>query len=131
MPDSYRYSEAEHQDAIVAFGVMLRRWRERNGWTQYTVYQWAKQAGFTAMAPSTLSVLENAKAPKPRPETFFAIAEANRRLANGEFDGLKDPKLKALVVQGAPLRGDDGKLWGPADFWSCHVGLLPPPSAFR
>ncbi len=109
---------------------MLRRWREHNGWTQYTAYKWGKQAGFLVMAPSTLSVMENGKAPKPRPETFFAMAEVNRRLLEQDWGLIRDARLRELVQQGQPLLGDDGKAWGPADFWSCHVGLLPPPRAY-
>lgn len=113
------------------FGAMLRRWRLRNGWTQYTVHQWAQQAGFDAMAPSTLSVMENGKAFKPRPETFFALAEANRRVEEREFAGVSDRGLLAVLQQSQPLRGDDGLVWGPAEFWSCHVGLLPVPIEYR
>ena len=127
----YRY-DPELQEIIAArFGQMLRCWRERNGWTQYTAYNWAKAAGFAAMAPSTLSVMENGKAPKPRPETFFALAEINRRLVMQEFDGIADPALAQLVSQAKPLRGDDGRVWGPADFWSCHVGLVAVPAEYQ
>lgn len=113
------------------FGAMLRRWRMFNSWTQYTVHHWAQQAGFDAMAPSTLSVMENGKAFKPRPETFFALAEANRRVDEREFGGVRDRALLEVLQQSQPLRGDDGLVWGPAEFWSCHVGLLPVPTEYR
>lgn len=131
MPSSYLYDEAEHQRHVARFGRLLRQWRERNGWTQYTAYKWAKEAGFTAMAYSTLSVMENGKAPKPRPETFFALAELNRRLAAQDWTGLHTRELRDQVQHGFPLLSDDGKPWGPMEFWGCHVGLIPVPSAFE
>jgi transcriptional regulator with XRE-family HTH domain len=126
----YRYDPELQQIAAARFGEMLRRWREQQGWTQYTAYKWAKGAGFAAMAPSTLSVMENGLAPKPRPETFFALAEIHRRLAMQEFDGIADRSLAQLVETAQPLRGDDGRVWGPAEFWSCHVGLLGVPRGY-
>ena len=32
--------------ALEDFGRMLRLWRERNGWTQYTAERWGREAGF-------------------------------------------------------------------------------------
>ena len=129
MSSEYRYIEAKQLEAGQEFGRMLRRWRELNNWTQYTAYKWAKEAGFEVMAPSTLSVFENGKAPKPRPESFFALAEVNRRLAAKDFSGVRTRALKDLISQAQPLVDDDGRAWGPAEFWSCHLGLLPVPSA--
>lgn len=127
----FRYSEAELQQSAEAFGRLMRRWREHCSWTQYTAYQWGQQAGFSVMAPSTVSVMENGKAPKPRPETFFAMGEVNRRLAEQDWGLIRDQDLREQVQRGQPLVGDDGRVWGPAEFWSCHVGLLPAPKAYR
>jgi transcriptional regulator with XRE-family HTH domain len=131
MHSEYRYIEAKQLEAGQQFGRMLRRWRELNNWTQYTAYKWAKEAGFEVMAPSTLSVFENGKAPKPRPESFFALAEINRRLAAKDFSGVRTRILKDLISQAKPLVDDEGQVWGPAEFWSCHLGLLPVPSAYQ
>ncbi len=131
MTSEYRYIEAKQLEAGQQFGRMLRRWRELNNWTQYTAYKWAKEAGFEVMAPSTLSVFENGKAPKPRPESFFALAEVNRRLAAKDFTGVRTRSLKEQISQAQPLVDDDGRLWGPAEFWSCHLGLLPVPLAYQ
>jgi transcriptional regulator with XRE-family HTH domain len=131
MLSEYRYIEAKQLEAGQQFGRMLRRWRELNNWTQYTAYKWAKEAGFEVMAPSTLSVFENGKAPKPRPESFFALAEINRRLAAKDFSGVRTRILKDLISQAKPLVDDEGQVWGPAEFWSCHLGLLPVPSAYQ
>lgn len=109
---------------------MLQRWRVLNGWTQYTAYKWGKEAGFAVMAPSTLSVFENAKAPKPRLESFFALGEINRRLAMKDFSGLTTQALKELVEAAEPLKGEGGRVWTPTDFWSCHAGLLAVPKAY-
>ena len=131
MSSEYRYIEAKQLEAGQEFGRMLRRWRELNNWTQYTAYKWAKEAGFEVMAPSTLSVFENGKAPKPRPESFFALAEVNRRLAARDFSGVRTRALKDLINQAQPLVDDEQRVWGPAEFWSCHLGLLPVPSAYK
>ncbi|MFM9089450.1 MAG: helix-turn-helix domain-containing protein [Cyanobium sp.] len=131
MPSEYRYVEARQQEAGLLFGRMLRRWRELNNWTQYTAYKWAREAGFEVMAPSTLSVFENGKAPKPRPESFFALAEVNRRLAAKDFSGVRTRALKDQISQAQPLLDDDGRLFGPAEFWSCHLGLIPIPAAYQ
>jgi transcriptional regulator with XRE-family HTH domain len=127
----YRYNRADQDRKSLEFGRMLRRWRELNSWTQYTGYKWAKEAGFQVMAPSTLSVFENGLAPKPRPESFFALAEINRRLAVRDFSGVHSRELLVLIRAAQPLTGDDGKVWGPADFWSCHLGLVAVPSAYQ
>lgn len=127
----YRYDAAAHQLAVDRFGAMLRNWRELNHWTQYTAYKWGKAAGFPSAAPSTISVIEQGKAPKPRPETFFALGEINRRLAMRDFQGVTDATLLELVSAAEPLRGDDGMVWGPAEFWSCHVGLIQVPERYR
>ena len=131
MAQEYRYIEARQLEAGQQFGRMLRRWRELNNWTQYTAYKWAREAGFEVMAPSTLSVFENGKAPKPRPESFFALAEINRRLAAKDFSGVRTRALKDLISQAEPLVDDQGQVWGPAEFWSCHLGLLPVPVAYQ
>ena len=112
MSSEYRYIEAKQLEAGQEFGRMLRRWRELNNWTQYTAYKWAKEAGFEVMAPSTLSVFENGKAPKPRPESFFALAEVNRRLAAKDFSGVRTRPLKDLISQAQPLVDDDGRVTG-------------------
>jgi transcriptional regulator with XRE-family HTH domain len=131
MSSEYRYIEAKQLEAGQEFGRMLRRWRELNNWTQYTAYKWAKEAGFEVMAPSTLSVFENGKAPKPRPESFFALAEVNRRLAAKDFSGVRTRVLKDQISKAQPLVDEDGRVWGPAEFWSCHLGLLPVPTAYQ
>jgi hypothetical protein len=87
---------------------MLRIWRQRNHWTQYTGHSWARQAGFGAIAPSIVSALENGEIRKPRPETFFALGEMNRRLAAREYAGIVNYELGVLVREAEPLRGDCG-----------------------
>jgi transcriptional regulator with XRE-family HTH domain len=127
----YHFDPEEQALFISRFGRMLRKWREDNGWTQYTAYNWAKEAGFQAMAPSTLCVFEQGKAPKPRPESFFALGEVNRRLMAKDYTGITTRKLRDVVVDAEPLAGNDDRAWTPVDFWSCHVGLLRVPSRYR
>lgn len=126
----YRYDAKLAREAALSFGWMLRMWRRQNSWSQYTGYHWAKQVGFGAIAPSMVSDLENGKTSKPRPETFFALAEMNRRLAVGEYGIIWNHELGTLVRGSEPLRGDDGKVWAPVDFWCCHVGLSEVPRRY-
>jgi transcriptional regulator with XRE-family HTH domain len=101
MANWFAEMEARQSEARVAFGRMLRLWRERNGWTQYTVADWGKQAGFPAISYGNLSAIEQGKAGELR------------------------------IQAGQPLLGADGQPWGPQELWSCYVGLLEVPEAYR
>lgn len=127
----YRYDPEEQALHQARFGRLLRSWRQVNGWTQYTAYRWAKGAGFQAMAPSTLCVFEQGKAAKPRPESFFALGETNRRLLLKDYGGIHDSCLRDEITDAEPLTDDDGRAWTPVDFWSCHVGQRRVPSRYR
>jgi hypothetical protein len=117
--------------ARVAFGRLLRLWRERNGWTQYTVERWGKEAGFATISSGNVSMVEQGKAGDLRAQAHFQLADVNRRLADQHWGPLRSPDLQALLSQAVPITGDDGAPWGPVEFWSCYVGLLPVPSAYQ
>jgi hypothetical protein len=107
MANWFAEMEARQSEARVDFGRMLRLWRERNGWTQYT------EAG------------------ELRRPAFFQLAEANQRLFSGELGTITDKGLREKIQAGRPLLGADGQPWGPQELWSCYVGLLEVPEAYR
>ena len=97
-----------------AFGRMLRLWRERNGWTQYTVERWGKEAGFATISSANVSMVEQGKAGDLRAQAHFQLAEVNRRLADRNPGPLRSPDLKDLLRQALPITGDDGAQIGRA-----------------
>lgn len=114
-----------------AFGRMLRLWRERNGWTQYTVERWGREAGFATVSSGNVSMVEQGKAGDLRAQAHFQLADVNRRLADRDWGALHSADLRQALEGAEPITGDDGQLWGPSEFWCCYVGLLPVPEAFR
>lgn len=131
MAESFAEIEARQAEARLAFGRMLRLWRERNGWTQYTVADWGKEAGFPAISYGNLSAIEQGKAGELRRPAFFQLAEVNRRIAEQSWGRLKTQALKDKLKGATAIVDDDGSLWGPIELWSCYVGLRPVPTAFQ
>ena len=130
MADMFQTYKDTHTAAREAFGRMLRLWRERNGWTQYTVERWGREAGFATVSSGNVSMVEQGKAGDLRAQAHFQLADVNRRLAERDWGPLHSPDLRQALEQAEAIRGDDGLLWGPADFWCCYVGLLPVPEAY-
>jgi transcriptional regulator with XRE-family HTH domain len=124
---TYESMVAAQQAAHQAFGAMLRSWRIKNNWTQYTVYKWAKEAGFEAISYGNLSVIEQGKAGELRQKAFFQLEELNRRLATQNWGSVKSQEIKDKLKDAKPLIGDNGKLWDAVDFWTCYVGLMSAP----
>ncbi|WP_094556665.1 helix-turn-helix domain-containing protein [Synechococcus sp. 1G10] len=131
MAESFAQIEARQAEARLAFGRMLRLWRERNGWTQYTVADWGKESGFSAISYGNLSAIEQGKACELRRPAFFQLAEVNRRIAEEDWSRLKTQALKDKLNGATAIVDDDGTLWGPIELWSCYVGLRPVPTAFQ
>ena len=50
MPTQSARAKANRQKAAEAFGRMIRRWRELNGWSQYVAEKWAEAAGFCSLS---------------------------------------------------------------------------------
>jgi hypothetical protein len=119
----------ETQDAAaVEFGKMLRRWRAHNGWTQYTARRWADEAGLgDVIRHSGLSELERGITRSPRNVVFLSLANLNRLVHEQQFKGVRSRDLVDQLKGSRAICGDDNEPWGPAEFWSCHAGLLPPP----
>jgi len=113
------------------FGRMLRLWRERNGWTQYTVERWSREAGFRTVSSGNISMVEQGKAGDLRAQAHFQLADVNRRIAEKDWGPVKNQEIRKALTEATAIRGDDGQLWGPTEFWSCYVGLLPVPQAYR
>jgi hypothetical protein len=114
-----------------AFGKMLLNWRRRNGWTQYTACEWGTEAGFEVISYGNLSVIEQGKAGELRQKAFFQLEELNRRLDEKDWGEVKAQRIKDLLKDAEPLRGDDDKLWDAVDFWSCYIGYVRVPKAFQ
>ncbi|PZV24989.1 MAG: XRE family transcriptional regulator [Cyanobium sp.] len=131
MAESFAQIEERQAEARLAFGRMLRLWRERNGWTQYTVADWGKEAGFPAISYGNLSAIEQGKAGELRRPAFFQLAEVNRRIAEQSWGRLKTQALKDKLKGATAIVDDHGTLWGPIELWSCYVGLRPVPTAFQ
>jgi transcriptional regulator with XRE-family HTH domain len=131
MAEFFAQIEERQAEARLAFGRMLRLWRERNGWTQYTVADWGKEAGFSAISYGNLSAIEQGKAGELRRPAFFQLAEVNRRIAEQSWGRLKSQALKDKLKGATAIVDDDGTLWGPIELWSCYVGLRPVPTAFQ
>ena len=131
MRDVVQTYKKHHTTARAAFGRMLRIWRERNGWTQYTAERWGREVGFATLSSGNVSMVEQGKAGDLRAQAHFQLAEVNRRLAERDWGTLHSPELRQALEHAEPIRGEDGELWGPAEFWSCYVGLLPVPEAYR
>ena len=113
------------------FGRMLRLWRERNGWTQYTVERWGREAGFRTVSSGNISMVEQGKAGDLRAQAHFQLADVNRRIAEKDWGSVKSQEIRQALAEATAIRGDDGQLWGPTEFWSCYVGLLPVPQTYR
>ena len=131
MGDVVQTYKKTHTTARPAFGRMLRIWRERNGWTQYTAERWGREVGFATLSSGNVSMVEQGKAGDLRAQAHFQLAEVNRRLAERDWGTLHSPELRQALEHAEAIRGNDGELWGPAEFWSCYVGLLPVPEAYR
>ena len=131
MADMFQAYKDAQAAAREAFGRMLRLWRERNGWTQYTVERWGREAGFATVSSGNVSMVEQGKAGDLRAQAHFQLADVNRRLADRDWGPLHSADLRQALEGAEPIYGDDGQLWGPSEFWCCYVGLLPVPEAFR
>jgi hypothetical protein len=128
MQSTYSLVRSRQEEAALEFGAMLRRWRKANGWTQYTAKRWADEAGHPSGSHSGLSELERGLTRHPRSAVFLSLAEMNQRIADQDFAGVRTRELLDQLKGSRAIASDDGTTWGPAEFWSCHCGLINPPS---
>lgn len=115
----------------IAFGKMLLTWRKRNDWTQYTVCNWAKEAGFDAISYGNLSVIETGKAGELRQKAFLMLAEVNRRIAQKDWGPVKSQSIKLKLRDAVAIGDDTQPCWGPVEFWACYTGHRPVPADFQ
>ena len=128
MATTYSLIRAQQAQAGIEFGKMLRRWRVANGWTQYTARRWADEAGHPSISHSGISELEQGKTKAPRAAVFLSLAELNERVANADFAGVRSRDLLDQLKGSIPIAHEDGRPWGPADFFECHTGLRAAPA---
>jgi hypothetical protein len=130
---SYEELLARQETSRLAFGRMLLNWRRRNGWTQYTVCNWAKAIGepSSVISYGNLSVIEQGKAGELRQRSFWQLGELNRRIAAREWGRFGDAALRKKLEAAMPLGDSEVPVWGPLEFWACYCGIRPVPDAFR
>lgn len=119
------------EEARKNFGSMLLNWRRQNRWTQYTAYNWAKEAGFETISYGNLSVIEQGKAGELRQRVFIQLEELNERITHKNFGALKNPDIKAKVKAAQPLGDDECQSWGAVEFWSCYIGRREVPKTYK
>ena len=130
MPSQASTYKAACRIAAEGFGRMLRRWRELNGWSQYTMEAWAKAAGFTRLSHGGMSPLELGKIQHPQWATFNHLAEVNRRLVAKKFDGVKRHELRAQLEEARPMVDDAGQLLEEEQLFGTFYGLRRIPAAY-
>ncbi len=123
------YGLTKQQQALAAteFGAMLRRWREFNGWSQYTCSNWAAESGIDEIAHSGLSELERGLTRDPRVSLYMALATVNSHIHAQNWRGVTSRKLMDQLKGSRAICSQDGQPWGPAEFFACRAGLLAPP----
>ena len=109
------------------FGRTLTAWCNRNGWIHSTLHEWGEQAGFPAVRDSTFNKLQNAKTDQPQPLTFIQLGLANARIAEGDYSGVTDRRLKDRLKDSQPITTAKGKPWSATDFFSHFIGELEAP----
>jgi hypothetical protein len=109
------------------FGRTLTAWCNRNGWIHSTLHEWGEQAGFPAVRDSSFNKLQNAKTDQPQPLTFIQLALANARVAEGDYSGVSDRRLKDRLKDSQPITDAKGTPWRATEFFSHFIGELEPP----
>jgi transcriptional regulator with XRE-family HTH domain len=129
MQSTYSLIKEAQDAAAVEFGKLIRRWRERNNWTQYTAKRWADEAGLgDVIRHSGLSELERGITRSPRNVVFLSLANLNLLVHEQQFQGVRSRDLMDQLKGSRAICDETtGEPWGPGEFWTCHAGLLPPP----
>lgn len=109
------------------FGRTLTAWCNRNGWIHSTLHEWGEQAGFPAVRDSSFNKLQNAKTEQPQPLTFIQLAIANARVADGDYSGVTDRRLKDRLKDSKPICDEHGTPWRATEFFSHFIGELDAP----
>ena len=109
------------------FGRTLTAWCNHNGWIHSTLHEWGEQAGFPAVRDSSFNKLQNAKTDQPQPLTFIQLALANARVADADYSGVTDRRLKDRLKDSKPICDADGTPWRATEFFSHFIGELDAP----
>jgi transcriptional regulator with XRE-family HTH domain len=123
----FSMTREQQAEAAVEFGAMLRRWREINGWTQYTSGNWAAESGIDEIAHSGLSELERGLTKDPRVSLYMALGTINSFVHAQNWRGVTSRRLMDQLKGSRAICSQDGEPWGPAEFFACRAGLLAPP----
>jgi hypothetical protein len=123
-PDRAAYPSPELR---LRFGRTLTAWVNRNGWIHSTLQDWGHEAGFPAVRDSSFNKLQNGKTEQPSPLTFMQLAMANERVAQGDYSGVVDRRLKNRLSDSEPITTPEGTPWRASDFFAHFVGELDGP----
>jgi hypothetical protein len=121
-------TEAEIQANKERFGSMIRNWRIRQGWTQYTAHYWAKETGFDTISYGNWSVIESGKSGELRFASFLQFEELFHRLYMKDYGVIGDPLTRERVEGSQPICDMDGQPWDAVDLIACYLGRkdVPP-----
>jgi transcriptional regulator with XRE-family HTH domain len=122
-------TEAEIQANKERFGSMIRNWRIQQGWTQYTAYYWARQAGFDTISYGNWSVIESGKSGELRFASFLQFEELFRRLHERDYGSITDELTRKRVEDSRPILNSAGRPWDAVDLIACYLGRKDVPEA--
>jgi hypothetical protein len=61
------------------FGLFMRQWRLKMGWTQYTANDYGQHFGFSTISYGNLSVIEQGKAGELRYKVYYQLGRLNEK----------------------------------------------------
>jgi transcriptional regulator with XRE-family HTH domain len=126
--------EWRKKNALV-FGVFMRQWRLKMGWTQYTANEYGQQFGFSTISYGNLSVIEQGKSGELRYKVYYQLGRLNYSFYCKEYEGVKfaskEIQQKILSISPIPILTTGGDPWGPVQFWQLANSFLPPAMGYR
>ena len=118
------------ESPALTFALTLKRWFAANDWPQRITDEWAHDEGVHApngpWASQMCGAMKGAGY-NPKAEFFLALATFNDYVAQQDFRGVRNSKLRDRLTDCKPLTTNDGLLYGGAEFWSLYAGLIQPP----
>jgi hypothetical protein len=121
-------SESDREREKKLFGMFMRQWRIRNGWTQYTWGKYAKDLGFSFISYGNLSVLENGTCGNLRWDSFWQIGRLNFSFFSQEWknDKIENDDVRQRIARTEPIAiyHDDGIPWLASDFMLAFHGFI-------
>lgn len=123
-PNAFQRFDAELRVASATFGVMLRRWRRANDWSQQIPVDWGREADFLHLHGSTWSQLETNTLRNPGPKVWAGLGEINGRLQARNYGTLRSAELRRRLESAQPICHADGRPWTAGDFLMAYMGQL-------